>query len=141
METWEETLRNHERDDAEFMLRKSYDQYVCMVANSRSSREQQTCEKDKQDIVRYHSISYETFADHFIKPHRPTREIRNIEKNDAIESMYSQHLTLMQKCLKDGKESDIETYNSLAKTLKILNDVSVSPRFLSFHTVRKNIHK
>ena len=145
MESWDDAFRNHEQNDVEFTMRKSYNQYVNMVSNSRSSREQQACDRDKQDIVRYHTMSYETFAAHFCEPHHPTRETRNVQKNDAIEHIYAKHLALMDKYLdayaREGKESDLKCYNDLAKIMKNINDVSVSPRFVSFHTVRKNIHK
>lgn len=142
---WEDQMRNHEAEDVDFVLRKAFDQYVNMVATSRASREQQSCEKERRDVVRYHSMSYETFADHFRAPHRPTRESRNVEKNDAVENLYTTHLKMMAIALdrfkREGKEGDLKTYNELAKTLKTLNDVSVSARFLPFHTVRKSIHK
>lgn len=144
---WEDQLRYHEKDDAAFTLEKCYNQYICMVADSRSAQQQQSCAKDKKDIVRYHTMSPDTFAQHFLEPHLPTREIRNVQKNDAIESLYSTHLELMHEALRqykaERKESDLKSYSELAKTMRVLNDVSVSPRFLPFHTVpvRKSIHK
>lgn len=142
---WEDQVRNHEKHDLDFILRKCFDHYVSMVATSRASIEQQTCEKDRQDIVRYHTMSYESFAEHLSKPHRPTRESRNVQKNDRIETLYTTQLKCMKKYLnafeREGKDADLETYTALVKSLKSMNDISVSPRYLSFHTVRRSIHK
>jgi hypothetical protein len=147
VEGWADQLASYEADDAEFILHNLYDTYAEMVRINRNTRALQTSDAARSDIVRYHGMSYASFATHF-REHAPTREARNVQKNDAIEKLYAKHLALMEKQLKNFEETnedaDLKRYNELIKSVKLLNDVSVSSRFSSFHTgagPRKSIHK
>lgn len=151
MAAWAERLADHEAGaDSAFALRSVYDEYVEMVVHSKNAREQQRTAAERKDVVRYHSISYATFAEHFTAPHNPTRDARNIAKNDAIEAIYARHLKFIERYAaafdaenNEDRESDYRFYSKLIKDAKALNDISVSARFLPYHgtSVRKSIHK
>lgn len=151
MAAWADRLADHEAGaDSAFALHSIHDEYVEMVLNSKNAREQQRTAAERKDVVRYHSVSYPTFAEHFTQPHNPTRDSRNVAKNDAIEAIYARHLQMIDRYAasfdqenNEERESDYRFYSKLIKDAKMLNDISVSARFLPYHgtSVRKSIHK
>lgn len=146
MENWITRLDTHESgEDSLHTMRSIHDEYAEMVYNSQLDRDHQMTDADRKDVVVYNSMSYASFAEHFTKPHNPTRESRNTEKNDAIEALYATHLQLTGKYAKlvnnSDNPDDFKKYSQLIRDMKTVNDISISPRFLSFHSIRKNIIK
>ncbi len=146
MENWITRLDKYEAGaDSYSTLKNIHDEYAEMVYNSQHARDHQMSTSDRKDVVVYSSMSYDHFAEHFTQPHNPTRESRNTQKNDAIEALYARHLILAEKHARlldtSDNPDDFKKYSQLIRDMKTMNEISVSPRFLPFHSIRKNIVK